>query len=103
MAIPDIPNEHALAVLLLTVLALFLFTREKIPLESSSLFILVALIVGFELVPFKEVFGEVWPADFFFGFGHQALVAVCALMVAGQALVRPGAEYRSWPIPEIQE
>ena len=52
MAIPDIPNAHALAVLLLTVLALILFTREKIPLESSSLFILVALIVGFELVPF---------------------------------------------------
>ena len=52
MAIPDIPNAHALAVLLLTVLALILFTREKILLESSSLFILVALIVGFELVPF---------------------------------------------------
>jgi di/tricarboxylate transporter len=91
MAIPDIPNAHALAVLLLTVLALFLFTREKIPLESSSLFILVTLIVGFELVPFKGAFGEVRPADFFFGFGHQALVAVCALMVAGQALVRTGA------------
>ena len=91
MAIPDIPNEHALAVLLLTVLALILFTREKIPLESSSLFILVVLIVGFELVPFKGVFGEVRTADFFRGFGHQALVAVCALMVAGQALVRTGA------------
>jgi len=36
MAIPDIPNAHALAVLLLTVLALFLFTREKIPLENST-------------------------------------------------------------------
>ena len=91
MAIPDIPNAHALAVLLLTVLALILFTREKIPLESSSLFILVILIVGFELVPFKGIFGEVRTADFFHGFGHQALVAVCALMVAGQALVRTGA------------
>ncbi len=50
MAFPDIPNVHALAVLLLTVLALFLFTRERIPLESSSLFVLVVLIIGFELV-----------------------------------------------------
>jgi len=91
MAIPDIPNAHALAVLLLTVLALILFTREKIPLESSSLFILVVLIVGFELFPFEGGFGEVRTADFFHGFGHQALVAVCALMVAGQALVRTGA------------
>ena len=53
MAFPDIPNVHALATLLLTVLALFLFTREKIPLESTSLFILVALIIGFELFPFQ--------------------------------------------------
>ena len=91
MALPDIPNVHALAVLLLTVLALFLFTREKIPLESSSMFVLVVLIIGFELFPFTGPFGAVDPADFFHGFGHEALVAVCALMVAGQALVRTGA------------
>jgi di/tricarboxylate transporter len=91
MALPDIPNAHALAVLLLTLLALFLFTREKIPLESSSLFVLVVLIIGFELFPFAGPFGTVTPGDFFHGFGHEALVAVCALMVAGQALVRTGA------------
>ena len=91
MAFPDVPNIHALAVLLLTVLALFLFTREKIPLESSSLFVLVVLITAFEMFPFEGQFGPVDPADFFHGFGHEALVAVCALMVAGQALVRTGA------------
>jgi di/tricarboxylate transporter len=91
MVFPDIPNVHALAVLLLTVLALFLFTREKIPLESSSLFILVALIIGFEQFPFQGPFGEVRPTDFFHGFGHEALVSVCSLMVAGQALVHTGA------------
>ena len=91
MVFPDIPNAHALAVLLLTVLALFLFTRERIPLESSSLFILVILIIGFELLPFKGPFGEVNSTDFFHGFGHEALVAVCALMIAGQALVHTGA------------
>jgi len=91
MDFPDIPNAHALAVLLLTVLALFLFTREKIPLESSSLFILVSLIIGFELFPFQGPFGAVKPTDFFHGFGHEALVSVCSLMVAGQALVHTGA------------
>ena len=91
MVFPEIPNVHALAVLLLTLLALFLFTREKIPLESSSLFVLVVLIVGFELFPFAGPFGTVSAADFFHGFGHEALVAVCALMVAGHALVRTGA------------
>jgi len=91
MVIPDIPNPHALAVLLLTVLALILFTREKIALESSSLFVLVVLVTGFELFPFSGGLGEVKPSDFFHGFGHEALLAVCALMVAGQALVRTGA------------
>jgi len=79
MALPDIPNAHAFAVLLLTVLALVLFTREKIPLESSSLFVVVALIIGFELFPFSGPFGTLSPVDFFHGFGHEALIAVCAL------------------------
>jgi di/tricarboxylate transporter len=91
MVFPEIPNYHALAVLLLTILALFLFTRERIRLESSSLFVLVVIIIGFELFPFRSALGEVKPSDFFHGFGHEALVAVCALMVAGQALVRTGA------------
>lgn len=91
MDFPVMPNLHALAVLLLTVLALILFTREKIVLESSSLFVLVVLVVGFELFPFSHAMGEVKPSEFFHGFGHEALVAVCALMVAGQALVRTGA------------
>jgi len=78
-------------VLLLTVIALYLFTRERIPLETSSLTVLAVLIVGFELFPFRGQFGVLASRDFFHGFGHEALVAVCALMVAGQALVRTGA------------
>jgi di/tricarboxylate transporter len=91
MYFPDVPNPHAIAALALTVLALVLFTREKIPLESTSLFVLVTLIIGFGLFPFEGPLGQLKPSDFFHGFGHEALVAVCALMVAGQALVRTGA------------
>ncbi len=91
MGFPAIPNAHALAVLLLTILALFLFAREKIALESTSLFVLIILVVGFELFPFVDAMGTLHPTDFFHGFGHEALIAVCALMVAGQALVRTGA------------
>ena len=91
MYFPDLPNPHAIAALAMTVLALILFTREKIPLETSSLFVLVALIIGFGLFPFESPLGPLKPSEFFHGFGHEALVAVCALMVAGQALVRTGA------------
>jgi di/tricarboxylate transporter len=91
MNFPVIPNEHALAVLLITGLALYLFTRERLPLETSSLFVLVILVTGFELFPFHSDAGPLEAREFFYGFGHEALVAVCALMVAGQALVRTGA------------
>jgi di/tricarboxylate transporter len=91
MNLPSPPNPHSLAVLALTVLALVLFSRSRIPLESSSLFVLVALALGFQLWPFS-VDGTVLAAvDFFSGFGHEALVAVCALMIAGSGLMRTGA------------
>jgi len=91
MDFPQVPNMHALVMLLMTGVALFLFSREKIHLESSSLAILVMLVVGFELFPFEGVRGSVEPMTFFYGFGHEALVAVCALMIAGEALVKTGA------------
>ncbi len=84
-------DNHAIAVLLLTVLALFLFSRERIPLATSCLLILVVLSVGFGLFPYVGAKGIVEPMGFFYGFGHEALIAVCALMVAGQGLVRTGA------------
>lgn len=91
MGFPPVPNEHALAVLLLTGLALYLFTRERIPLETSSMFVLVVLVIAFEVYPFTSAAGTLDPVEFFHGFGHEALIAVCALMIAGQALVRTGA------------
>ncbi len=84
-------NPHALAVLGLTLLALFLFTRRSIPLETSSLFILSALVLGFELFPYSSSAGDFKSTDFFAGFAHPALIAVCALMILGHGLVRTGA------------
>ena len=94
---PDSPDPHAIAVLILTAVALFLFTRERIPLETSSLAVLVVLTVGFELFPYypETAVGEerirLHAIDFFHGFGHEALVAVCGLMIVGHGLVRTGA------------
>jgi len=91
MSLPPLPNFHAMSVMFLTIIALILFTREKIPLESSSLMVLMSLAVGFELFPFKLDGHFLKAVDFFHGFGHEALVAVCALMIAGQGIVRTGA------------
>jgi len=85
-------DAHGVAVLILTVVALFLFTRDRIPLESSSLTILILLVAGFTLFPYQRN-GEVLiaAADFFAGFGNEALVAICALMMVGKALETTGA------------
>ncbi len=90
-SIPLPPNLHATAVLFLAVFAMLLFTRKNLPLETASFIILISLALGFELFPF-QVDGKVLHAEnFFHGFGHEALVAVCALMIAGQGVVRTGA------------
>jgi di/tricarboxylate transporter len=90
--LPPLPDNHAIAVLALVVLALYLFSRERIAIETSSLSILVILSFGFTAFPYTTAQGEHLEAvHFFSGFGHEALVAVCALMIAGNGLVRTGA------------
>ena len=91
MVFPTAPDQHAIAILILTILALFLFTRERIPLETSSLLVIALLAVGFELFPYHYDGRVLHSIELFSGFGHEALIAVCALMIAGQGLVRTGA------------
>ena len=86
-----LPNIHALAVMLLIVVALVLFAREDVALETTSLVVLVALAVGFQLFPFEADGRVLKPSDFFLGFGNRALIAVCALMIVGQGMIRTGA------------
>jgi di/tricarboxylate transporter len=86
-----LPNTHALAVMALIILALVLFTRDRIPLQTTSLLVLVALTVGFTLFPFESDGQVIQASDFFLGFGHKALVAVCGLMIVGEGLIRTGA------------
>ncbi|SHJ60822.1 TrkA-C domain-containing protein [Malonomonas rubra DSM 5091] len=87
---PPPPNLHAIAVLILAFFALILFTRKNLPLETSSFAILILLTIGFEIYPFHSGNTVLHAVDFFHGFGHEALVAVCALMIAGQGIVRTG-------------
>ncbi len=85
------PDSHGLAVLLLTAVALFLFTRDRIPLETSSLIILILLVAGFHFFPYVSGDASLGPAQFFAGFGNEALITICALMIVGKALETTGA------------
>ncbi len=85
-------EPHAIWSLSLTVFALILFSRDRIPLETSSLLIIVLLAISFTLFPFTNDSDVVLnPVSFYSGFGHEALIAVCGLMVVGYGIVRTGA------------
>ena len=86
-----IPDTHTIFVLLITVAALYLFTRDKLPLEASGLAILIVLILVFQLYPYQGESGPVVPQAFLAGFGHEALITICAMMIIGKGLETTGA------------
>lgn len=87
---PPLPGAHAVAALILTVVALILFTRDRIPLESSSLLVVILLVLGFQIFPYQGGVA-LRPADFIAMFGHEALVTIIALMIVGKGVETTGA------------
>lgn len=87
---PAIPNQHAVFVLVLAVVALLVFSNERIALETAALFVLVTLVVYFGIHPFMTA-GHIFPAlRLFSGFSNPALIAVVALMAVGAGVVNTG-------------
>ena len=84
---PDLPFFHTGFVLGLAVLALVLFTIDRLRLETSALIILVGLLVMFSVVPFTIGGGPPFrAANLLSAFSNEALIAVCALMVLGKGI-----------------
>jgi di/tricarboxylate transporter len=71
----------------LTGVTLFLFARERIPLETTGFLVLVTLILGFYIFRYPGV----EPQQFLLAFGNEALVAICALLIASKGLEVTGA------------
>ena len=91
MTAPGFPEPHAIAVVVLTLVAFYLFSRERLPLETTSLAVLTVLTLGFQLFPYERDGQVLDVTDFYLGFGHEALVTICALMILGRGLVTTGA------------
>jgi di/tricarboxylate transporter len=87
------PDPHAVGVMILAAVAFFLFTRERILLESSGLAVLTVLVVGFEAFPYSGREGVLDPARFLAGFGNSALITIVALLICSKALEVTGALY----------
>ena len=91
ITLPAAPDAHAIGAMLLTLSALYLFSRQWLSLESSGLVTITALIVGFELFPYSGTEGPIGPKDFLAGFGNPALITIIALLVCTKALDVTGA------------
>jgi di/tricarboxylate transporter len=89
--LPAPPSLHAIAAILLAFFAVFLFTRDKIRLESSSLFVLIVILVWFEFFTIEYNGERVRAQNFLAGFGHEALITISVLMMLTKSLERTGA------------
>jgi di/tricarboxylate transporter len=78
-------TPHALAALALTICALILFSRERIPLEYSATAILVTIVMAFELFPLTGPV-PLRGAHFLEGFGNDALITICLLLILARGV-----------------
>lgn len=85
------PSPHAVALLVVTVAAFYLYTRPWIRIEIVSLLLLLTLLVLFYLFPYSSVDARLTEVEIFEAFGHPALIAICCLMVLGRGLTMTGA------------
>jgi hypothetical protein len=84
-------SAHALAMLVFAAIVFAVFISDRLPIATVSIGVLVLLPIGFVLFPLHTPSGPFNALSLFAGFGHPALVAICALMIVGQALVVTGA------------
>jgi di/tricarboxylate transporter len=87
----ELIDWHAGAVLTITVVTFYLFAKERLPVQSTALLALLALMLLFGVFPYRGGDRPLGPEQFLAGFGNSALVTICFLMVLGQGLVTTGA------------
>ena len=82
---------HAVAVLGIAGLTFWLFASERLPVQTSALLAVLALMLVFGIFPYERGEKPLGPDVFLAGFGHSALITICCLMVLGRGLVTTGA------------
>jgi di/tricarboxylate transporter len=90
--LPPAPDPHTLFALAVTALALWLFMRDRLPHEASGLAVLALLVIVFQFLPYDPAGEALTPRGLLEGgFGNEALIAVCLLMIIGKGLETTGA------------
>ena len=84
-------DPHAVAVIAITIATFWLFANERLPVQTTALLALLALMLLFGLFPYELGDRQLGPEQFLAGFGNSTVVTICFLMVLGHGLVTTGA------------
>ncbi|GAB5351038.1 SLC13 family permease [Qipengyuania sp. 483] len=85
------PSYHALAAMGVTVAMFIAFARGRMSIEIISLLTIAVIAVGLYFFPLDGQSPTDGLAIAFGGFGHYALITICALMILGRGLIVTGA------------
>lgn len=85
------PSAHAAATIALTIATFVLFATGRVRIEVVCLLLISCLALGFYFFPLSGDNGLTGIEIAFGGFGHEALVTICSLMILGRGLVATGA------------
>lgn len=86
-----LPSAHAAASILLAILMFYGFASGRAKVETISLMTIGAIALGLYFFPLPGSQPKDGLRLAFEGFGHYALITICALMVMGRGLVVTGA------------
>ena len=86
-----LPSFHAMAAMAVTLMMFIAFARGRHSVEIISLVTIAVIAVGLYFFPLPETKPTDGLALAFGGFGHYALITICALMIMGRGLVVTGA------------
>lgn len=78
---------------IVTLLAVFSFAKEKISLEMTALSLVAVLLIYGQIFPFNDPAGRnlLNPASLLAGFANPSLMAVLALLIMGQGMLQTQA------------
>ncbi len=86
-----LPSPHAAAAIVLTMLMFYGFAAGRIKIEIISLLTISVIALGLYSFPLPGQQPTEGLELAFEGFGHYALITICALMIMGRGLVVTGA------------
>ena len=85
------PSPQAIGAMLIAMTAFWFFAHGRIRIEIVSLVLITVLAIGAYFFPIEHDGSYSGLEIAFGGFSHEALIAICSLMILGRGLVVTGA------------